>query len=166
MGFSTMMMQGSGAVMGAAGAYNKAQSQKDMLNTEAQIATWQGAQAIENGQTEEQNSRLRTGAVFGAQRAQLAANGVDLGSGSALDVLASTKYMGNRDALTIRDNATRAAWGYDTQASMDRTAASNISPGMAGFSSLLGSAGSVGQSWYNWQKQGGTVPSMPSWMGG
>lgn len=163
MGFTSTMAMAAGAGMSAVGAMNKAQSQQDMLNSEANVADMQARQAIINGQTNAQSSMLRTGAVFGGQRAQLGANGVDLGSGSATDLLASTKYMGARDAMTIQDNALRTAWSYSTQSAMDRTGASNINPTMAGMSSLLGSSGSVASSWYNWQKQGGT---MPSWAGG
>jgi len=36
-------------------------------------------------------------------------------SGSFGDVLVQSAQMGERDALTIRNNAMRAAWGYRTQ---------------------------------------------------
>jgi len=163
MGFTSTMAMAAGAGMSAVGATNKAQSQQDMLNSEAQVATYQASQAITNGQTQAQSADLRTGAVFGGQRAQLGANGVQLGSGSATDLLASTKYIGARDAMTIQDNAARTAWSYNTQASLDRAGANNIDPTMAGMSSLLGSAGGVASSWNKFQQGGG---QMPSWMGG
>lgn len=159
MGFSATMAVAGGAGMSAMGAQNKAQAQQDMLNSEANIADMQARQAILNGQNAEQSSMLKTGAVLGAQRAQLGANGVDLGSGSATDVLASTKYLGVRDAMTIHDNALRTAWSYNTQAAMDRAGASNINPGMAGFSSALGSAGTVATSWYANKKQTTAAPA-------
>ena len=71
--------------------------------------------------------------------------------------------MGNRDALTIHDNALRTAWGYTTQSNMDKSAASAIDPGMSAMTSLIGSAGTVSSSWNTWQKAGGTVPT---WAGG
>ena len=80
----------------------------------------------------------------------MAANGLDLGEGSPVDVLASTKYLGEQDALTIRDNAARRAWAgrIDKQNLLDEAAsakatASSISPFMASVGSLLGDAGSV-----------------------
>lgn len=177
MGIGAPMMMAASVGLQAAGAASQASAQRNALGAQAeidannaQIAEWQAQQAEQNGVTAEQNSRLRTAQVFGAQRAQLAANGVDLGQGSALDVLSSTKYLGERDALTIRDNALRTAWGYKTQATnylneadLARSGASGISPFMAGFSTLLGGAGQVASSWYQYKKAGGTVPT---WMGG
>lgn len=147
------MSMGAQAVGGAAsayGAYSAAQSKKDMLGIDSQIAGWQASQAIQSGQQQEFSSRLQEGAMFGRQRANMAANGVQLGSGSALDVLAGTKLMGNVDAATIHDNALRAAWGYQTQATIDKSASQNINPMMSGLTTLLGSAGSVANSWYRY----------------
>ena len=48
------------------------------------------------------NRRLQTRRVKGAQRAALAANGVDIGVGSAAESLATTDIVGERDANTIR----------------------------------------------------------------
>lgn len=53
--------------------------------------------------------------MIGSQRARLAAQGVDVNSGSALDVQADTMALGELDALTIKNNAAREAWGYKTQ---------------------------------------------------
>lgn len=159
MGFSSAAATTVGAVTKAAGAYTDAKARKGALRAQAQIADEQGRQALAVGEHEEQNSDLRTGALFGQQRANLAANGVDLGSGSALDVLASTKFLGIKDAMTIHDNALRTAYTYRTQASLLNQSASNISPLLSAGTSLLGSAGTVGKSWYDWNKGGGQLPS-------
>ena len=45
----------------------------------------------------------------------MAANGVDLSSGSPLDILGDTAMYGELDALTIRSNAEREAYGYRVQ---------------------------------------------------
>jgi hypothetical protein len=73
---------------------------------------------------------LKTAALMADQKAVAAANGVDVGSGSPTEIMASSKYLGERDALTIRDNAARQAWAYRQQArgfrneaSMDRATA-------------------------------------------
>ena len=101
------------------------------------------------------NSELRSAQLFGTQRATLAANGVDLGSGSANEVLATTKYMGERDALTIQNNTANQVWGYKTQgqnytseAAADSATANAINPRMAAATSLLGGAGTVASNWY------------------
>jgi hypothetical protein len=91
----------------------------------------------------------------------LAANGVDLGEGSAANILTTTDVMGEIDANTIAGNAVRSAWGYRTQAVnqtnqalTSRTAAGAINPGQAGFTSLLTGAGSVASNWYRYDKAG------------
>ncbi len=142
-------MQGIGGVTGAVGAYDSTSAKQGMLSMDATIAGYQSSQALNSGAMQEENQELKTGALFGQQRANLAANGVQLGSGSALDVLSSTKYMGDLEANTIHNNALRSAWGYQQQASIDKYAASSLNPTAAGLTSLLGSAGSVAKSWYS-----------------
>lgn len=161
-----------GGLIGAKGAYDSASSQKNILAVQAllsrQNAKTAEAQALlaeQNGQVAEGNARLRTAQIFGTQRAALAANGVDLGEGSANDVLTTTAFMGERDALTIRDNAARQAWGYRVQgvnaensAMLNDMAGDAISPGTMAAGSLLATAGSVANTWYSMSKQGIKMP--------
>jgi hypothetical protein len=147
----------------AVGAMSQAEAQRDALNYQSQVARnnatlaqYQAKDAVERGQAEEQNRRLRTAATFSDQRAQLAANGIDLGEGIATDLLATTKYIGEHDALTARNNAAREAWGYRAKArgfldesAMKDATAGGINPLMAGATSLLGSAKSYGTDWFS-----------------
>ena len=164
-GFNTQALamgaQAVGGVAQAVGAYDSTAARRNMLGMDAQIAQWQSSQALASGQVQEEDSRLQSGQLFGRQRAQLAANGVQLGSGSALDLLAGTKVIGNMDATTIHNNALRAAWGYQTQSTIDRYAASNLNPTTTGLTTLLGSAGSVASSWYRYNNamNGAPVPT-------
>lgn len=158
-----------GSVLGAGGAYEQSSANKQALAIQsavaaqnAQIARQQAAIALQIGQTEEQNQRLRTGQVLGAQRAAMAANGVDLGEGSPNDVLTTTKYVGERDSLAIRDNAARQAWGYQVQATnadnnalLFQHSSDAIDPTLSAATSLLGSAGQVASSWYSLSKARG-----------
>jgi hypothetical protein len=135
----------AGAIMSAGSAYQQAQGQRSSLQYQASVARAnavfagdQASDAIRNGQTVEGNQDLKTGQMLGMQRAHLAAGGVDLGEGSANDILATTKFMGERDALQIHDNAMMQAWGYRTQqqsflddAAREEGEASTISPWMA-----------------------------------
>lgn len=166
---SVLAIQGAGAGMSAIGAFNQAQGQKDAYNYQASIdeqnvliAKEQASQALQVGQTEEQSANLKTAQTFGSQRAAMASNGIDISSsGSAIDVLSTTKYLGARDALTIHDNALRAAWGYNVQATTAQNsanfmkyAAKSISPAKSAFGSLLGGAGQVANKWYDLNKAG------------
>lgn len=168
MGWGALGLQAAGTLMGAFGAQKQAAGQKAALEYQsqinrinAQIAEWSAGQALIVGQQQVNSSQLKTAGLFGAQRAALAGNGVDLGEGSATDILATTKYMGKRDALTIEDNATRTAWAYrnqgvnyTNQAGLMDLAASNINPEMAGLGTLLTGAGQVAGSWYMMNRQG------------
>lgn len=167
-GATTAIMIG-GAASGAIGSYYSAKSQKASLQFQADIADQNariaelGAQSeLMRGQREEQSIRLRTANLKSRQRTTLAANGVDLGEGSAAEILTSTDYFGEIDANTAAANAVRAAWGYRTQGSnqqneslVKRATAGGISPGMAATSSLMASAGQVASSWYMMNKVGG-----------
>lgn len=154
--------QAFGAGMSAMGAYNQASAQKATLGYEAAVAQnnatvsdYQAQQALLIGAQQEQQSRLQTAQMFGTQRASMAANGIDLGQGTATDILTTTKHMGEVDALTIRDNAARQAWAakvqaqnYLNNAAADRASASAINPTIAGLTSLIGGATGVAKSWY------------------
>lgn len=160
----------AGTISSASAAYNKSYGQRSALEYQASVADfnskvagWQASDAIRNGQTAEGNQDLKVGAIIGTQRAQLAANGVDLGSGSTNDVLTTSKFMGARDALQIHDNAMMAAWGYRTQqqryvnqAGMLNSMSDGISPGLSGVSSLLTGAANVGSNWDKQAKVNGT----------
>lgn len=59
-------------------------------------------------------------AEIGAQRASYGAQGIDVNLGSALDVQTDTAYQGALDALTIRVNGAREAWGFQVEAANTR----------------------------------------------
>ncbi|CAB3624707.1 virion core protein, T7 gp14 family [Achromobacter pestifer] len=159
-----MMLAASAA--SAVGSANSASAQQaginyqaDVAANNAQIAEWQAQDAIRQGQEQEQQSRLQYATTKSTQRAALAANGVALDEGSAVDILTSTDYTNELDASTIQANAARSAWGYRTQgtnysdnAAALRAGAGAISPGSAAGLSLLGNAGQVSQSWYQYSK--------------
>ena len=138
----------------AISARNKAQGDKNMLSFEAQIyanqaaiAGYQAEIAQQTGVQREQGARLQTAAQTGSARAHMAAAGIDLGQGSATDVLASTAYMGEREAMMIRDDTNRQMWNYRNQQAMDLAQQKvklaqmdAINPDKAAFGSMLGSA--------------------------
>ena len=155
-----------GGINSAIGSYYGASSQKSMLKAQASIADTNariaelGAQsALQQGQQQVAVLTMQAGQLKSRQKASLAANGVDLGVGNAAEIQASTDIMKELDMATVEANAVRNAWGYRTQAVnyqnealMQRATAKGINPGMTAFSSLLGSAGSVASSWYNFNK--------------
>ena len=126
----------------------------------------------DNGQVAIQAQGLKAAQTFGMQRAGLAANGVDLGSGSANDILTSTKIMAANDATTLQTNAMREAWGYSTQAKDDtnnanalKTMSGSVNPINAGMTSLMGSAPALSTAWktYSTANDGtATTPAVAS----
>lgn len=157
----SLAAQGSGVLTSAIGAYASAQSnraQASIADTNARLSELGAQAALLQGQQREMSSRLATANLKGTQRAGFAANGVDLGEGSAARTLTSTDVLGEVDANTIHANAVRAAFGYRTQAlnysndAMQRRAG----PGglQAGATRLLSGAGQVASSWYQFNKAG------------
>ncbi len=149
-------LKGADAGFSAMSAGAKAQSDKNMLGFEAQqyanqaaIAGYQAQLDQQAGALRVQNAQLQTAGQFGADRARMAASGIDLGQGSATDVLASTEYMGERNAMMIRDGTNRQVWQDQVQQSQAQAQqqaalakANAINPDMAAFGSFLGSAAS------------------------
>ena len=159
-----MSMSVVGAVTSAIGAYYSAQSaqntlkhQSKMSEINARIAELGARSALLQGQRQEQSVRLRGAQVKARQRVSLAASGIDIAnSETALNLLTSSDYFTESDALTVQRNAIQSAWGYRTQATdyrsqgaMARADAGAVSPGMAAASSLIGSATSVADRWYS-----------------
>jgi hypothetical protein len=177
-----LTMQGAGAVGQAYGAYSSAQGSKSAMQSQANIANTmaeiaeinaQGAnfsaeQTLLSGQRREQNVRLKGAQLKSSQRASMAANGIDLGSQTPVNILTSTDLMVDEDARAVALDSLRAAWGYRTQstnyvneaiskraqANGLNTTANAINPFLSGASSLLSSAGSVATNWYMMNKLG------------
>jgi hypothetical protein len=157
-----LLMQGAGAGMQAYGAYSNSKATKQAYEQQAQvnrnnaqIAGWQAEDALRRGVRSASTARMRTNQLKGNQRASLAAKGVDLGEGSALQLLSDTDYFGDVDATTITDNAAREAWAirqqaanFNSEASLLKSRADSENPLMAGGMSLLTSAGKVASNWY------------------
>jgi hypothetical protein len=168
MGFSPLVLQGAGAAASTVGSYFASQSQKTALGAQADIADINARtaestaqSALYQGQQQEIGARLKTAQLKSSQRTAMAANGIDLGSATATNILTSTDTMGEIDANTIAANAVRSAFGYRTQATnsqnealMKRATGSAISPISAATSTLLTGAGQVAGSWYALNKAG------------
>ncbi len=112
---NVMGAQRQASAASAAGRYTQS-----VDNENARLMDLQATDATARGQLEEQRQRLSTRQNIGASRAALAAQGVDVSSGSAADVQASEAGVGEMDALTIRNNAAREAWGYKVGAINER----------------------------------------------
>src|SRR5262249_15152910 len=103
-------------------------------------------------------------------RAGQASSGLDVNSGSPLEVQSSAKELGELDALTVRNAAAQKAYGFQTQATgfeaqagLDRSAASSALTGgfISGVGSILGGASSVSDKWLRLNDAGAFGPKSP-----
>ncbi len=93
----------------------------DALN--AELSDMRAEDAIKRGDREAKNLKTEGKRLIGRQRASYAAQGVELGDGSPLDVQVDTAGQVAEDALTIKNNAWREAWGYRIEARNYRNSA-------------------------------------------
>jgi hypothetical protein len=91
----------------------------------ARVYEGQATDAVARGKDTENRFRQQIKGLIGSQRASYAAQGIDVSDGSALDVQMDTARQGQLDALTIRTNAAREAWGFNVQAKGFRLQADN-----------------------------------------
>lgn len=199
-----------GGIVSAFGAMGAATAQRDQLKFQADMSSLNGQNAkymgdlnarqavnvgevnarlaemaaeneLVKGTREYASFTLKKGRLKSSQRANLAANGIDLGVGSAAEELTTTDIMGEIDGQIIISNAVRSAWGYQTQAVATRASAAMagnnysasgnqlsmnannssafsriqseaISPAVAGATSLLGSATRAADTWYKYKR--------------
>lgn len=109
------------ALTAASGAYaayaqrTAARAEEAAANQNAKVAENAAADALQRGAAEEGRHRDRVRRLIGTQRAGIGASGIELESGSPLELVSDTAALGELDALTIRSNAAREAYGYRAQ---------------------------------------------------
>ena len=158
---ASVLMQ-TGAAVGQSRAAKAAYDyQAQVAENNRRLAEMQAEDALERGRIKEQEHRRKVLRFKGRQIASLAARGVDLRSGSPLDILAGTDVMGEYDAQMILANAEREAWArrieannYAANAGLLRARASAERPLLRGASTLLTGAGVVADRWYRFKKVG------------
>lgn len=104
------------AMQGGRAQHSAASMQAFLLDYNAIVADMQARDAVERGAVDESRYRSQVRMAIGAQRANLAEGNIDVSFGSPLDVVEDAAFQGELDALTIRNNAAREAWGFQVQA--------------------------------------------------
>lgn len=102
-------------------AQQQGNAQGSLFDTNAKYADSLAADATQRGIFAEDRVRSAMRQTGGAQRAAAAAAGLSPDAGSARDVFQNDQMLGELDALTVRNNAAREAYGFTVQASNDRT---------------------------------------------
>lgn len=117
LGAASTISQSLGSRRQGRGAERAANLEASLLETNAGYAEQQARDATARGAEAEGRHRARTSGLVGSQRASAAAQGLDVSSGDARALTEETAALGELDALTIRNNARREAWGYRVEAS-------------------------------------------------
>jgi hypothetical protein len=127
----------------------------------AKFEDQRAADARTRGVQEELQQRRKVNQLMGEQAASAAGAGVQVNSGSPLDIMSDTVMLGESDAKTIRQNAAREAFGYEqnaynyrysgtnhkAQSNIYQSSAKNISPLMAGVKPLLNGVSTLAGNW-------------------
>lgn len=99
----------------------KANLDSKLFEMNAQLSETKANDATARGEKEASRVKLNTKQVIGRQRAALAAQGIDVESGTPLQAQEDAAAAGAQDVLTVRNNAWREAWGYRVEAQNART---------------------------------------------
>ena len=119
-----------GSAISAISAINQGDYQAQVAQNNAQIARQNATNAYSAGAASEQQTALRTRAQFGAARAAAGSSGLNANIGSPASVQESIAGLGALSGQTIRNNAAREAYGYQTQANaFEDTAAADKQAG-------------------------------------
>jgi hypothetical protein len=122
-GIGAAGLQLAGGVLKGISAKNAADANAGIDNANAGLANTAAGVARQNGQQQATMRAMQGSSTAGAQTAGYAASGVVANQGSALDVLEDTALVSKQDQDVIQNNATRTAWGYESQATNFRNKA-------------------------------------------
>lgn len=160
-----------GTILSPLGAYGQGHAQAEASHYNALVA-WNNAKiAKENQSIVSQAGEAQTGmagersrAAGGAIKTNQAASGVSVNSGSAVDTQTSARELGNLDAMTVRSNAVKEAYGYKVQSEnfntegefLARQAKSEEAGAIVGAATtFIGSAENDYSTYLKWQQAGG-----------
>lgn len=129
-----------GGAVGAVGAISSANAnaasaeyaaktseyQAEVAKQNATIATANEKYTLAAGDLKEQQTAMEVRAVLGNEKAAQGSSGLDVNSGSAVDVRSSSAALGQMSVFNVRNNVAREAYGYrvqgynyETQAGLD-----------------------------------------------
>ena len=109
-GISAISAEKQGEMQANAADYQAAVARNNQI-----LANQSAQQAIAQGGVDAGQAQQKAAQQLSLVRAKEAASGVTLDSGSALDVQSDTAKSGALDALTIRNDAARKAYGFEVQ---------------------------------------------------
>lgn len=109
----------AGSVVSAVGAVSQGNAADAAGRYNAQLAQQNAVLSRKQAREEERRFRVDTSKRIGAMRAAYGATGVTM-DGSPMDVLESSLYTSELDALTIREGGRASAAAYESEATLAR----------------------------------------------
>lgn len=153
-----------GAIRSASAAAAQANYQAQVAANNQKIAEQNANTAIQAGEAKATAQSLKNRSIQGGIIAGEAGAGLDVNSGSPIDLRDSAARIGQLDVETTRYNAQQQAYGFRTQgmgytaqAGLEQAAAANAPTAglLSATGTLLGGAGSVADKWLRYQSDFG-----------
>lgn len=148
--------QAAGAKAAGQAALQQNNYQAGIAEINSKIATQNADYARNQGEIQATQYGIKSAQRQGAIRAGQGASGVDVNTGTAVDVRASQKKVSDMDLAQIRTNAAKTAYdfdaqavGFDNQATLYRMAGANAvtAANYQATASILGTVSSVASKW-------------------
>lgn len=111
----SMAMTAFGAIQQSQAASAQAAYEKQVQQNNNVMAARAQEDALARGKREETLRRMQTSQDVGTAKSNLAAGGFNVNTGSALTQQSDIAAMGDVEALTIRNNAQREAYGIGVE---------------------------------------------------
>ena len=169
-GVTGAAISGIGAITGGIAQSNAASYNAQVAANNAKISQQNANSAAQAGEVQSTNQGLKEAGIAGQIKAAQAANGVDVNSGSAVNVQKSQAIEGQQDTENVLNNALLQAYGYraqatsyESQSALDKQEAAQapIAGTIGAVGSLLSSASSIGFKWGG-SSGGGAADYSPS----
>lgn len=169
----------TGAITGGIAQANAAHYQAQVANNNSTIATQNARYAASATAANTEQAGLKARARQASVRAGLAANNVEIGSGSAADTQESQRKIGALDVAKTASNDALQVYGYESQATgykaQSKLEESQVGPDIAGGffkaagvigsnASLISGAPSVPDQ-YSWMQPGNSAGELPGNVG-
>jgi hypothetical protein len=106
----------AGTITSSVASYTQHRYEAKLAEANQQQENNRARDALDRGEITARDTARRQSALAGAQRAAMAANGVDLSFGSASDLLGDTAMLGMEEQTTVRENTRREVQGFDINA--------------------------------------------------
>lgn len=146
-----------GTMVSMAGAKYQADAGKSAAKSVEMQEQANAQDSINRNRVAEERQREKTSLLAARQKAVMGANGLDLTSGSPLDIIGDTAALGEMDALTIHNNGERERDFHlanaNKAAMQGKVAADTGQFQMAG--AALGGISSVADKWYRFSNPKG-----------